>query len=178
MLFCHFEVEMLSKLLPLLFLFLGTGGGIAAAIFLTVPKPVATSEDSSASPSPDQHSEMEQAISAVKDYEETDVEYVRLNNQFVVPVVDDRKVEALIVLTISLEVASTIGDAVFEHEPKLRDEFLQVLFDHANMGGFSGNFTKFENLSNLKAALLDVAQMELGPGIVGVLIESIGRQDT
>ena len=68
-------------------------------------------------------------------------EYVKLNNQFVVPVVEDGRVAAMVVLSLSLEVEAGNTEAVYQREPKLRDAFLQVLFDHANVGGFCGSFT-------------------------------------
>ena len=64
------------------------------------------------------------------------MEYVKLSNQFVVPVVKGKTVVSLVVLSLSLEVPEGQKDAVFRREPKLRDSFLQVLFDHANIGGF------------------------------------------
>ena len=49
-------------------------------------------------------------------------------------------------------------------EPKLRDVFLQVLFDHANMGGFRGAFTRSDVLEPLRTALREAAQKHLGKG--------------
>ena len=52
-----------------------------------------------------------------------------------------------------------------------------MLFDHANLGGFEGEFTSANNLSVLRAALLEVAQKDMGPIVTDVLIADIGRQD-
>jgi hypothetical protein len=59
----------------------------------------------------------------------------------------------------------------------LRDAFLQELFDHANMGGFAGEFTGSNNMDVLRAALTEVAQRVLGDLAHGVLITGIARQD-
>lgn len=104
-------------------------------------------------------------------------DFVKLNNQFVVPVVADGEVEALVVVTLSLETEQGLRDAIFAREPKLRDAFLQVLFDHSNMGGFQGAFTRSNNLDVLRKALRQVARNEFGNGIHNVLIVDIARQD-
>ena len=104
-------------------------------------------------------------------------EYVKLNNQFIVPVVEKGVVEALVILSVSLEVTTGASQEVYAVEPKLRDNFLQVLFDHANAGGFDGAFTASNNMDVLRQALLEVAQQSLGKKVSDVLIVDIVRQD-
>ena len=70
------------------------------------------------------------------------------------------------------------GDAVYAREPKLRDALLQVLFDHANSGGFRGSFTDGANMILLRKALLEAAQSHVGEIVTGVLISDIARQDS
>lgn len=158
---------MLSKLLPVIFLVFGVGVGIGAAMFMAP------------SPAPDAAANAEHAAPAQDDHiapEET--EYVKLNNQFVVPVILNERVTSLVVLSLSLETTSEMSETVYAHEPKLRDVFLRVLFDHANMGGFQGAFTQSNTLGLLRTALREVAQKELGGDVVDVLIVDISRQDT
>lgn len=168
---------MISKILPILFLAAGTAGGITAAKLTGSPAVQTPAEDARAkdNPGPDDpaagHETKPDAGSS------DDSEYVRLNNQFVVPLVSNEKVVALVVLTLSLEVTPTARETVFEREPKLRDSFLQVLFDQANLGRFTGNFTKVETVRQLKTSLLEAARKELGAGVSDVLVESIARQD-
>ncbi len=100
-----------------------------------------------------------------------------MNNQFVVPVVKDGRVASMIVLSLSLEVAAGNTEAVYQREPKLRDAFLRVLFDHANVGGFSGSFTDGANLLVLRTNLKEAAALVLGPVVSDVLITDIARQD-
>ncbi len=73
-------------------------------------------------------------------------EYVKLPNQFVVPVMAKGKVGAMVILSLSLEVEQGTTQEVYEIEPKLRDVLLQVMFDHANSGGFTGAYTDGANL--------------------------------
>lgn len=105
-------------------------------------------------------------------------EFVKLNNQFVVPIVHHEKIDALVVLSLSLEVPDGERETVYNREPKLRDAILQVLFDHANSGGFDGAFTENQKMDILRRALLETAQKEMGDGNVSnVLITDIARQD-
>lgn len=159
---------MLLKLLPVLMLALGIGAGTGAALLLT-PKP---EMDSPGEP------EMAKDTHEESDADPAKTEFVKLNNQFVIPVIQKERVSSLVVLSLSIETRIAMSDVVRTREPKLRDSFLRVLFDHANMGGFNGSFTQSDMLEILRNSLEDVARKELGPDIEGVLITDISRQDT
>ncbi|SMX47412.1 flagellar basal body-associated FliL family protein [Actibacterium lipolyticum] len=115
---------------------------------------------------------------AKKDDENEAAEFVKLNNQFIVPVVENGRVAALVVISLSLEVTYGARAAVYEREPKIRDAFLRVLFDHANAGGFMGTFTNTTTMDSLRIALRETAQKVLGPDVTDVLIIDLVRQDT
>lgn len=153
---------MIRKLLPLILGIIGLTAGIGAGIFL---RPA---------PAPDA------GMQAAMEKAEPDVppEYVKLNNQFVIPVVEDGQVAALVVISLSLEVSPGSTETVFAREPKLRDVFLQVLFDHANAGGFRGSFTDGSNLVVLRQALKEVALPVLGGIVSDILIVDMARQDS
>ena len=105
-------------------------------------------------------------------------DYVKLSNQFVVPVVENGRVAAMVILSLTLEVPPGTSEAIYAREPKLRDAFLQVLFDHANAGGFRGAFTDGANLVILRNALREVAQKIMAGAVSDVLIADIVRQDS
>ena len=162
---------MIRKLLPVLLALFGLGGGIGAGLFLR-PAPEPEAEASAA------HAEGETKEEDAKgEAEEGGPEYVKMNNQFVVPVVEKGRVSAMVVLSLTLEVETGNTEAVYQREPKLRDAFLQVLFDHANIGGFSGSFTDGSNLVVLRTGLRDAAALVLGTSVRDVLITDIARQD-
>jgi len=104
-------------------------------------------------------------------------DYVRLNNQFVVPVIEGGEVGALVILSLSIEAVAGASEAVYAREPRLRDAFLRVMFDHANAGGFAGAFTAGGALELLRAALRETARAVLGDIAIDVLIVDIARQD-
>jgi len=167
---------MIRKLLPILLALLGLGAGLGAGMALKPPPeplagedPCGTPDKAQATPKPTVK-DGEGEAAAIHDY-------VKMNNQFVVPVVEGGRISALVILSISLEVQLATGEQVYQREPKLRDGFLRVLFDHANAGGFRGAFTEANNMTILRNALLEVAQNALGPIVSDVLIVDIVRQD-
>lgn len=171
----------MKLILPVILLFLGIGGGVGAGIFLapTAPEPAETALENACGPghSPEQAAASSAPTPAASVEDSKDSDYARLNNQFVVPVVSDGRVRSLVVVSLSVEVSSGKQDIVFEREPKLRDAFLQVLFEHANLGGFDGNFTSVSNMRSLRDALRGAARESVGPDATDVLILEMVRQD-
>jgi hypothetical protein len=104
-------------------------------------------------------------------------EFAPIGNQFVVPVLREGRVHALVLVSITLEVAEGSTAEVFSIEPRLRDAFLQVLFDHANAGGFDDRFTQADRMSLLRQALREAADRMVGPALRNVLIVDIVRQE-
>ena len=176
---------MIRKLIPVLLGLIGLGIGMGAGIFLrpaAVPaadtggEHAAQPEEAAgheASAKPDHAEEAPKEANA-----EGGPEYVKLSNQFVIPVVEQGKVVSMVILALTLEVGAGTTEAIYAREPKLRDAFLQVLFDHANSGGFDGSFTDGANLVLLRKALLEAAQTAIGPNVSDVLISDIARQDS
>ena len=152
---------MIRKILPLLLGVLGLCLGAGAGYVL---RPAMTDHASASAPP------QETETATLKDY-------AKLANQFIVPVLVQGKVSALMVLSLSLEVQAGTTSDVDAAEPKLRDAFLQVLFDHANSGGFGGSYTDAANLVALRTALLEAAKSVLGDKVTDVLITDILRRD-
>ncbi|SMC56810.1 hypothetical protein [Primorskyibacter flagellatus] len=166
---------MIKLIIPLTLAAIGTGSGIAAAIFLAPPaEETNTANVAPCGPDAVQHTAKR------KEHERntgTDYEFVKLNNQFVVPIVHGERVKSLVVVSLALEIAPESKDLVFAKEPKLRGVFLQSMFDHANLGGFDGNFTGSNQLNILRQDLYQDGRAVLGPALKSVLIVEIARQD-
>jgi flagellar protein FliL len=162
----------MRKILPILLALLGLGAGVGGGLMLR-PAPMADHDmddahDGEADAGTD-HGEVDPEVAP---------EFVKLSNQFVIPVMEDGRIVSMVIMSVNLEVTAGSTEAVFAREPKLRDGFLQVLFDHANAGGFRGSFTDGANMVNLRTALMEVAEATLGEMVKDVLIVDIGRQDT
>lgn len=159
----------MKKILALLLPILGLGGGIAAGVML---QPAPDEHEVAGCVPPDGTVEPEVPEGAA-----TLPEFVKLNNQFVVPIIKEGKTDALVVVSISLEIMPGKTELVYQREPKLRDALLRVLFDHANLGGFNENFTENGTMLSLRTHLLESAQRVLGRSVMDVLIIDIVRQD-
>lgn len=177
---------MKKLLLPVLMLVFGLGGGVAAGMFTQSPAAdvadeTADSPEAAADDIVDEDAPAEDGATedATEDSDETSgaVEFLNMTNQFVIPLVDDGNVHGIVVMTISLEVVEGTIASVNLLQPKLRDQFLQVLFNHANNGGFDGNFTDFRYLKSLKEELLRNARVVAGRDVTDVLILDLVRQD-
>lgn len=170
---------MKKVLVPILLALVGIAGGAGVGLFLVpAPEPAAeaTAEGEVVCAAPAEgeggHGALDpEALHA------TPSAFVPLENQFIVPLLEDGSVAALVVLSISIETGEGQEEAVIAAEPRLRDGFLQVLFDHANTGGFAGTFTATEPMRSLRLALDASAAEVLGEKVRSVLIVDIVRQD-
>lgn len=162
----------MKKLLPIILLLVGIGAGVGAGLVLRPePAPVEAAEGAES----EAHAEKSGKID--EEGPPTGREYVDLVDQFIVPVVNDNAVASLILITLTIEVESGNREAIFEAEPRIRGALLQAMFDHANIGGFSGAFTNSSKLDRLRETFLEVAQKSYGDEITDVLIVQITRQD-
>lgn len=188
---------MMRILIPVLLLIIGLGGGIGAGIMLGGGSDEEMMEEAHAEEGHEEgdgeHAEEPEGEEGEEQTEEEapgyadegpvspgsseNLEYVRLNNQFVVPVVRDAAVRHLVVMSLTVEIESGQAEMVFNREPRLRDAMLRVMFSHANAGGFEGSFTSPTALNPLRRGLRDAAYDVLGPIVNDVLIVEIVRQD-
>ena len=188
----------MRMLIPIVLLLIGLGGGIGAGMMMSGRESDAETADAENNGQDGEGADGAENEEGTGDdyendegYEEEDAgppprveasgentEYVRLNNQFVVPVVREGAVRSLVVMGLTLEVQTGQSSTVFSQEPRLRDSFLRVLFAHANAGGFDGTFTESSAMAPLREALLEAAVRVLGEAnIFDVLITDITRQD-
>lgn len=152
---------MLGKLLPLILVLLGIAGGMGAGLYLR-PDP----------PAPDESAE----IPAAQPPAGEAMSSFEFANQFMVPLVRDGRISGTMVLKLALDLPESQHPLIEGNAARLRDAMLQVLFDHANSGGFEGAFTDHGQLGTLRRALLEAAVQITGPGTVHrVLITDILR---
>lgn len=148
-------------IIPLVHALLGTGGGVAIGMFGPfAAKPEMETAENCVVPGEATEPEV---IPAKAEEPPGDREYVKLKNQFIVPILDDDRVRALVVASLSVEVPTGETEAVYSREPKLRDVFLQAMFNHANYGGFEGALIEATTMEVLRENLLEAAMNVLGP---------------
>lgn len=171
---------MIRKLIPIILGILGLGIGVGAGFFLrpaAAPTEEAAQDTAEGEKTADHAAEGHATASEEGDSGEGAPEFVKLANQFVVPLLNGGRVGSMVIISLSVEVAGGQTSEAYTKEPKLRDSFLQVMFDHANAGGFDGPFTDSANMVALRKALLEAAQQVLGDNAMDVLITDIVRQD-
>ncbi|PKP79267.1 MAG: flagellar basal body-associated protein FliL, partial [Alphaproteobacteria bacterium HGW-Alphaproteobacteria-2] len=95
----------MRRLLPFLLALVGLVGGTAGGYFLRPA--LEPSDEATAGERADAAHPKEEAG-----------EFVRLNNQFIVPLVEGERVAGMVVLTLSIEVAPGASDRVFANEPR------------------------------------------------------------
>ncbi len=175
-------------ILPLILALLGAGAGVGAGLLLKPEAPAAASSEVAHSAA-DAEAEIGHATAAPADdghaaggedgHDEGagGSEFTKLNNQFVVPVVKDGRVASMVVLSLSLETEQGQREVIYAREPRIRDTLLQILFDHANAGGFDGTFTSGASMDVLRGELYRAAKKILGTAVIDVLVTDIARQD-
>lgn len=171
----------MGKLLPVIIAVVGLLLGAGAGFFLRpAPDPAATAEHAAEGDhaGDDGHGTDAHAADDGHGEDGATSDFVKMNNQFVIPVVESGRVASLVILSLSLEVGIGGTEQVYKMEPKLRDSFLQVLFNHANVGGFRGAFTDTNTLDILRYALQEAGQKVMGETLSDVLIVDIVRQDS
>ena len=168
---------MIKQLIPIILILTFGGAGVAAGLMLKPEEVAMLDAENPCGEDPNKGGEAAKGESKpTKDGTEK-YEYAKLNNQFIVPVIKVDIVRSVVVVALSLEVTAGSRDAVFAIEPKLRDSFLQALFDHASRGGFDGAFANTENLIRMRRALKENATKILGDVVNDVLVTDIERQD-
>jgi flagellar FliL protein len=172
---------MIKKLMAIVLILVFAGAGVAAGLMF---KPEPELEIADMGPCGDDPNAYAIKASHAMTAEKTPVkdtnityDYVKLNNQFIIPVIKGDVVRSVAIVALSLEVEVGSTEKVFAVEPKLRDTFLQALFDHASLGGFDGAFATTENLIRMRRSLKENAVAVLGDIVNDVLVTDIARQD-
>jgi len=159
----------MRKLLPVLLVLIGLAGGAVAGFFL---KPASVASAVPAAGADSGSGSTHYAPSAGPTVT------LRLPGQFIVPVIADGRVQAMVVIGLALEMSVGHTFDLTSGEARLRAVFLQLLFDHANIGGFNGLFTSGEALLSLRRILREAARTEIGPQVQDVLITELLRQES
>lgn len=167
---------MLRLLVPVVLIAAGAAGGAFVGLQSAAQKP---SEGEATDAAKSTEAEKTQSEDEGKEPEGADetAEFVKLSNQFVVPILSEGRHTALIVISLSVETDVGGREVVYAREPRLRDALLQTLFDHANFGGFSDNYTSGVRLDALRRKLTDRSREIVGETVRRVHITQIAKQE-
>jgi flagellar FliL protein len=171
----------MKKLIPIIIILVFAGAGVAAGLMLKPDEEMAIAEMGPCGDDPNTHDKGDDKIALISEKpnpaSNVTYDYVKLNNQFIVPMIKGDVVRSVAIVALSIEVKAGTSDKVYSVEPRLRDSFLQALFDHASLGGFDGDFATTENLLRMRRSLKQSAVAVLGDLVNDVLVTDIARQD-
>jgi len=106
-----------------------------------------------------------------------EIGFIKFKRQFVVPVLANDNVQALILLNIGLEVPGDKRDDMFRLEPRFRDAFIRELLQLSDAGYFDSELTSPDTYEVLRETLARAAREISDDGISDVLILDLSRQD-
>lgn len=104
-------------------------------------------------------------------------EYLNFKRQFVVPVVNNDAVDALILLNIGIETPAGKRDDMYRLEPRFRDAFIRELLQLSDSGYFDSELTSSATYEVIRETLYRAASEINNEGVSDVLILDLSRQD-
>lgn len=104
-------------------------------------------------------------------------DFMKFKRQFVVPVMKDQSVEALVLLNLGLDIDESKRDEVFRKEPRFRDIFIRELLQLSNDGYFNEEMTSPNTYEVVRETLLRAAKSVDETSVNDVLILDFSRQD-
>ncbi|MGD1868928.1 MAG: hypothetical protein ACFB0F_05325 [Neomegalonema sp.] len=100
----------------------------------------------------------------------TEYDYLRLDRQFVVPIIEDGSVRSLVVLELNLEIEPGASERIYSIEPRVRDALLAQLHRTAQEGGFVDRLGTSSFLNELREDLRLALKPILGDDLHSDLI--------
>ena len=103
--------------------------------------------------------------------------YFKFSREFIVPHVENGRINSLVILNISLEIDSSVSDKVFQLEPAMRDNIMTTLIELSNDGRTFQSLTTVESYETLRATVKSRLTRVIPEGVDNVLILDIAQQD-
>lgn len=162
-------------LIPIILILLAVAGGGAAGFFLK-PAPEAPAEGADAH-AEDAGAGEEETAEAGGAEEVQARTYVQIGRQFIIPIVEGRETQALMLFELAVDVPIGYGDVVFDQELRLRSAFNDVLFSMSHTGAFSENYTDDLIIAELKSKLGAAVERYVDTPTYEILILDMLRQE-
>lgn len=182
----------MKQIVPSIVALLAISAGGGGAYFLksgSSPSPVPAAEHESDGQESDEHAAPKKEKRAKKEKDSHgksdkhgaadsgEVTYYKFTREFVVPMIEDDRVQSLVILNLNLEVDTSISQELFSKEPVLRDNIMTTLVKLSSGGRTLNSITDVDNYETLRAMILTNLQNEIPNGIHNVLILDMARQD-
>ena len=164
---------MLSKILPILITLIAVGGaGFAALQIKGAPQRPDKEEHHD-----DDHGEGG-GVHKVDGHEEKDTNgYFDFQRNFIIPIIGENRVDALVLLTVSVELDAAKIDEVRTREPRIRDAFMKTLLTLSHEGVLSQDITDPDVYTIIQERLLKTAKDVVDEDVESILLVDFARQD-
>lgn len=160
--------------LPILLVLIGAIGGAVAAEMLSsgdADPAEAKGEAGKMEMATDETAkDAEKTMKAAEAEEEVPRSVVSFDRRVIVPIIIERRTQAIVLLELAVEVPSAITAEVEAAEPKLRDAFLSAMLSLAAGGAFDQGLADPVLIEQIRAILTDRARAILPDGSARVLI--------
>lgn len=103
--------------------------------------------------------------------------FMKFGRQFVVPVIKHGQPKSMVILDINIEIDSSMDEAVYTFEPRLRDALLARLLVLAGDDMLPQMLENGDKMEATKQALLETSRTIIGDAALDVLILDIGMQN-
>ncbi len=103
--------------------------------------------------------------------------YFKFTREFIVPLMKEGQVDALIIININLEADPSLSQTLFSLEPKLRDNIMTTLIGLSNDGVTFETMTDVDSYETLRSTILMNLQTVVATGVENVLILDMAKQD-
>ncbi|MEM9234498.1 MAG: flagellar basal body-associated FliL family protein [Pseudomonadota bacterium] len=164
---------MLNKILPIVITLVAVGGaGFAAMTLKGGPAPAAPSAKA------DGHGDGHGNVKEVQGEEKgSGFGYFNFRRNFIVPVVGSSRVEALILISVSIEMEEEKIEEAQLREPNIRDAFMKSLLAMSHEGMFNQDITNPDVYSEIQKRLMETAKVSIDQNVKSVLLVDFARQD-
>ena len=171
----------MQKIIALVIVLLGVGGGLALGVALRPGDAAPAPDDAMAGPAEaaEDHGAADSGVAENNGEGDVGADrgYVKIRRQIIVPVVKGGETQALMLFDLALDVPRAMTERTYAAEPRLRDAFLRELFEMSYTGAFSSTYTDERVVDELREKLRAAARRLLGDSVAEVLILDIMRQE-
>ena len=106
-----------------------------------------------------------------------EVVFYKFSREFIVPILEEERVESLVILNINLEADAELSQELFRLEPKLRDNIMTTLIELSNDGRTFQTITDVQSYEAVRSMILMNLKNVVSEGIHNVLILDMAKQN-
>lgn len=166
---------MLNKILPILITIIAVGGAGFAAKTLKGGGASQAAIDAHVEANGGKYSK---GVHHVEGEEKTSgYGYFNFRRNFIIPVVGQSRVEALVLLSVSIEMEESKIENTTTREPTIRDAFMKTLLEMSHEGIFNRDITNPDVYNEIQKRLLETAIITVDEGVRSILLVDFARQD-